>query len=144
MRTLPALEPAVARLPARLVLDHFADPAMPPSNGSGPDPYSLDGFPALARLLRAGKTWVKLSAPYRVSRASPADGLYRDLDPLVRELLRIAPDRLVYGSDWPHTRFEGLDVRPWTAHLADDLTGGDDRLRDMIFRDNALALWGGA
>ena len=56
------------------------------------------------------------------------------------ELLRVAPSRLVYGSDWPHTRFEGLDIKPWTVHLL-DLMNGDAELARKLFKDNAVDLW---
>ncbi|KIL94099.1 tim barrel metal-dependent protein [Fusarium avenaceum] len=49
--------------------------------------------------------------------------------------------RVVFGSDWPHTRFEGLDVKPWVSHLL-DLTEGNQWLRERLFRENALELWG--
>ncbi|KAH7236669.1 hypothetical protein BKA59DRAFT_406567, partial [Fusarium tricinctum] len=47
----------------------------------------------------------KVSAVYRLSQASGP--LYTDVDPIIRELFREMPSRLVYATNWPHTRFEG-------------------------------------
>lgn len=58
------------------------------------------GFNAMLRLMRDGKAWAKLTAPYRQTmREMP----YPDVDPTVQILLEKAPDRLLWGSDWPHT-----------------------------------------
>lgn len=55
----------------------------------------------LLRLVSAGNLFVKLSAPY----LSSVSGMpYRDLEPFVKSLLRIRPDRLLWGSNWPHTQ----------------------------------------
>lgn len=62
------------------------------------DIYTQPGFAAVIELLQSGKLWVKLSAPYRVSE----DPEYADMQPLVRALVEANPDRVVYGSDWPH------------------------------------------
>lgn len=134
MDLIPSLVPLLEELDVRVVFDHLASPALP---GNTRD---LAGFDALVRLLGKGNTWVKVSGPYRSSQQL-SDPEYPDLDPVIRELFRVAPSRLVYGSDWPHTRFEGLDIRPWTSHLL-NLTGDDDVLRQKLFSDNARELWG--
>lgn len=120
----------------RVVLDHLAGTRGPPAA----DDAHVD---ALERLLASNSTWVKVSAPYRLlaaGRHHHPDDEFRALDPLIRRLLRAAPSRLVYGSDWPHTRFEGLDIAPWTRHLL-NMTRGDDALRRRLFVDNARRLW---
>jgi predicted TIM-barrel fold metal-dependent hydrolase len=57
------------------------------------------------------------------------------------ELFEQAPERVIFGSDWPHIRFEGLDIKPWVSHLL-DLTEENQWLRERLFRENALELWG--
>ena len=57
------------------------------------------GFQALLRLMRDGRAWVKLTAPYRLTmNAMP----YSDTDAFARALLDAAPQRLLWGTDWPH------------------------------------------
>lgn len=93
-----ALEQIVPGLGVRVCIDHMGSPGLP-ANASALDPYSLDGFASLVRLLQAGTTWVKMSAPYRVSRHVDYSG---DVEPLARELLRVAPNRILFATDWPH------------------------------------------
>lgn len=89
-----ALAPVLAALPVPLVIDHLAriDPAQ------GPAALAFD---AVRRLLDGGNTWVKLSGAYM--RSSTGGPTYADTWPLGRALVRAAPQRLVWGSDWPHT-----------------------------------------
>jgi len=90
---LPGLEPWLRTLPAPVVLDHFARLA-PADARSGSPAYA-----ALCRLLDGGRLWLKLSAPYLVSAGRPP---FDDLAGLVGDLVRRAPGRLLWGSDWPH------------------------------------------
>ena len=144
MEYIPFIEPVVPDLGVQVVLDHFGNPELPEpqSNCSrnSYDPYSLKGFSSMVNLLNQGNTWVKVSGPYRLSKLPGP--IYEDLDPVALELFRIAPSKLVYASDWPHTRFEGLDIKPWTSHIL-DLTEGDQDVREKLFRDNAVRLWSG-
>ncbi|WP_157263961.1 amidohydrolase family protein [Azohydromonas aeria] len=91
---LPTVAQALPDFRVPLVLDHFAglraadaDPAQPP-------------LCTLMALLDTGRVWLKLSAFYRASIDAPG---YPDLAPLARALLQARPDRLLWGSDWPHT-----------------------------------------
>jgi len=140
MDSIPGIEATIPTLGVRVVFDHIGDPSMPPPSLSPEsfDPYTLDGFGSMVRLLRQGATYVKISGPYRLSKFPGPD--YIDIDPLVLELMRVAPSQLVYGSDWPHTRFDGLDIKPWTEHLL-DLMEGDEDLALKLFKDNAVDLW---
>ncbi|KAL1636406.1 hypothetical protein SLS58_009825 [Diplodia intermedia] len=122
-------------LPAgvKLCIDHFGHPTLPPSppppNQAPPDPYALPGFAALVRLLRAGGTWVKLSAAYRIER----DARLPWLGAMARELC-------VFATDWPHTRFEAVDVEPFVEKCL-EWCGGDGKKVDRLFRGNAEELW---
>lgn len=141
MTTIAKLEDVVPTLGVQVVFDHFGNPTMPePScNPQKLDPYTIEGFGALVRLLKQGNTWVKISGAYRLSKLDGPE--WTDLDPLAKELFAVADDKLVFATDWPHTRFEGLDIKPWVEHLL-DLTEGDETLRQRLFRDNAKRLWG--
>ncbi|BCS17669.1 uncharacterized protein APUU_10497A [Aspergillus puulaauensis] len=138
LATAGVLERVVPELGVRVCFDHFGAPDL---GGFGVlhrgDPYSLPGFRSLVNMLRRGNVYVKLSAPYRISR----DGTLRDLEPVARELLNVAGmTQMVFASDWPHTRFEGLDIRPYMETLL-TWCGGDEALIERVFRGNAERLW---
>lgn len=78
-----------------LVLDHFGSPDVRLGIGQ-------PAMQALARMLDTGRCWVKLAAAFRLSQFGPP---FPDLVPYVRELVRLRPDRLVWGSDWPYIHF---------------------------------------
>lgn len=92
LSVIEALESRIATLPAPLVIDHFGRPDI---DGAIDQP----GFPALLRLLGTGNVWVKLSSIGRLCASRPQDRIA----PFVRALVETRPDRLVWGSDWPHT-----------------------------------------
>jgi 2-pyrone-4,6-dicarboxylate lactonase len=93
VNAFPALDLAFANFPVELVFGHLGYvPA-----AQGPD---TKGFHALLRLLRDGKAWVKLTAPYRLA---PGAAPYQDVTPSAQQLVEAAPERLLWGSDWPHT-----------------------------------------
>jgi predicted TIM-barrel fold metal-dependent hydrolase len=62
------------------------------------------GFQSLLRLVGDGGCWVKVSGAHRLSQRAPD---YSDARPFHEALLRANPERLVWGSDWPHPRIEG-------------------------------------
>src|SRR5690606_97571 len=70
------------------------------------------GLQAVLELVAAGNAYIKLSAPYRLSQASG----YADMKALARLFIATGPDRMVWGSDWPHpqpgTRPDPHDVSP--------------------------------
>ena len=83
----------IEKLPGTLVFDHMARLPQP----QGPR------HPALAivkRLIDKGSTWVKLSGPYLETQVGPPR--YADVKSTARALLEYAPQRCVWGSDWPH------------------------------------------
>ncbi|KAF3760439.1 hypothetical protein M406DRAFT_47323 [Cryphonectria parasitica EP155] len=134
-----ALEHIIPTLGVRICIDHMGAPGLKshlPTN-LPLDPYSLEGFDSLIRLLGEGNTFVKMSAPYRLSEN---DDFIGHVEPIAREILRVAPKRVVFATDWPHTRFEGLDIRPWITAVI-NWCDGDQQLADSIFRDNAKELW---
>lgn len=59
------------------------------------------GFQALLRLLQKGRCWVKLTGPMRISGEEMP---YQDVTPIARELIDIAPKKILWGSDWPHVK----------------------------------------
>lgn len=85
--------PALRELPVNFVLAHLG---MFPAE-AGPD---QKGFRALLDLMTDGsrRCWVKLTGPYRISRQQG----FADVRPMARALLAAAPDRLLWGTDFPH------------------------------------------
>jgi 2-pyrone-4,6-dicarboxylate lactonase len=92
---LEPLSPVLRALPVESVFDHFGlvDP-------DAPD----DGLPTLLRLIDSGKVWVKISGAYRITR----DPQHPGIDAMARALCAANPERVVWGSDWPHTPHHGL------------------------------------
>jgi predicted TIM-barrel fold metal-dependent hydrolase len=89
--------PFIRQMPVPLVLDHFA---MVPASMADGD-AQLD---AVLSLLRSGRIYVKLSAPYRLASTPRAsDTLAARLAALY---VKANPERLLWGSDWPHTNRE--------------------------------------
>src|SRR5215510_7295677 len=83
----------IADLKVPIVVDHFGQPA-------AADGFGQRGFGGMFDLVRARIIYVKLSAPYRVSKLPD----YSDTDWLGRTLVQGAPDRMLWASDWPHTQ----------------------------------------
>jgi 2-pyrone-4,6-dicarboxylate lactonase len=87
----------IRSIKARVVIDHMARPAL----ADGPEGAAVT---ELRRLLDTGKVWVKLSGADRLSK----DGApYRDAIPIARSLADHAPERILWGSDWPHVNLHG-------------------------------------
>lgn len=128
-----ALAPVLQSLPVPLVIDHLGriDPAEGPA---------APAYGALRRLLDGGNTWTKLSAAYM--RSAVQGPGYEDTLPLGRALVQAAPERLVWGSDWPHTTEAPGTVDD--AGLVDLLQAwaGSDAAMDRILVDNPARLYG--
>ncbi len=92
---LLSLEPALERCSVNVVIDHMGLPDAAAGIGQ-------PGFQAVLRLLARTHIWVKLAGADRITRTS---GRLRDAIPFIRALAAAAPERLVWGSDWPHIGF---------------------------------------
>ena len=104
-RLLPPLAARIGRSRVPVVIDHMG--RTPASLGT-----AHEGLRTLVALLRDADVWVKLSGVANVSDAAPR---FEDARAVHETLLGAAPDRLVWGSDWPHTKPAG--ERPSTALL---------------------------
>ena len=126
----------LATLPVPLVFDHFGRIA----------PSMMHRHPAHAlvlRLLEAGRAWVKLSGGYILSETGLPD--CGDVASLARGYLRAAPDRVVWGSDWPHASASaGHQAMPDDAHQMTLLAqwAQDARTLHRVLVDNPAALYG--
>jgi predicted TIM-barrel fold metal-dependent hydrolase len=130
-RSLPELAPRLDKLRSAIVIDHMGH--MPTAVGVG-----SAGFKGLLALVRDG-AWVKLSGAYRLSTRAPA---YADTADYARALIATAPDRCVWGSDWPHVALWG--AMPTVGQLLDTLAvwAPDEQTRTAILTKNAHRLYG--
>ena len=122
---LASVLPRIRASGAKVVVDHFA----------GPDPalgVADEGFRAAIEGLRAGDTWVKLSAPYRQGGADPQ----RYVDAL---LDAAGPRQLVWASDWPFVGHEErVHYRDCVENIHRWIT--DDATRRAILVDTPMRL----
>jgi predicted TIM-barrel fold metal-dependent hydrolase len=138
---IQALTDTFKRSPVPVVFDHMA---------------LADGrhgnMAALLGLVSAGQCWTKLSGCYRVSRNEPD---FPDAGQIVGALIAANPDRLVWGTDWPHTASHGhaqgsdpplIDYRPLDdGHLIDLLADwvNDTATLEKVLVTNPARLYGG-
>ena len=140
---ISALKDLVSASPVPVVFDHF---------GGARAELGLDqpGFADLVELVRSGKAYVKVSAGYRVSQLAPD---YPDLAPLAQALISANPDRVVWGTDWPHPTGtppggKPTDVTPLLqiddGRLLNQLPvwAPDAAIRHKILVDNPARLYG--
>ncbi|MDP4023581.1 amidohydrolase family protein [Methylobacterium sp. NEAU 140] len=126
------LAPVLSRLPTPLVIDHLA--RLPPGQG-----VDHPAFAVVRRLLDGGRTWIKLSGAYLNTASGPPD--YADATAIARAFAAAAPERVVWGSDWPH---RGEKHMPDDARLFDLLAAWapSEAARDRILVDNPAELYG--
>ena len=116
-----ALADVLGALPVPVLFDHLAGAQA----ALGVD---QPGFAAVLKLLRDGKAYVTLSGAYRASSRAPD---YADVAPLARALIAANPERLVWGSDWPHPNSEPAAGRKPTD-VAPPLPVDDGRLLNLL------------
>ena len=139
-----ALLPRLVDLPVPVVIDHLG--LFRPERVDG-----HKGCEALLRLLESDNAWLKVSGADRVTR----DGRYEDAIPLMQQYIAVAPDRLVWGTDWPHTPerptladgegpvtlpYQDVDERKCLTVLADACP--DAATFKAILTDNPARLYG--
>ncbi len=127
---LEQLVPLLTRLSVEVVIDHMG--GVPASLGTG-----HPQFRALLRLLDSGRAWVKLCS-YRVSsKGAPWDDVAENLTALAAA----APERCVWGTDWPHP---GMSPVPEAGRLLDQLFAWvpDAAARRRILVENPCQLYG--
>jgi predicted TIM-barrel fold metal-dependent hydrolase len=131
-KELMALEQTLLSLPIPFVIDHM---------GRIPSDLGLNHpeFQTLLRLLGSGKGWVKLCG-YRSSVEGPP---YSDMLPQAQKMIETAPERCVWGTDWPHPRRFGL-LNPDPGKLLDLIYDWAPGPKDIqrILVDNPAKLYG--
>jgi predicted TIM-barrel fold metal-dependent hydrolase len=122
------LLPFLAGLEADFVIDHMG--YMLESDG-----LTHRDFDSLIDVIRAGRGWIKLSAPYRLAR----DGNFERLRPMARALIDAAPNRIIWGSDWPHIPEGGKDTGTLLNLLSE--WAPDAAVRQRILVENPSRLF---
>ena len=123
------LLPFLAGLDADFVIDHMG--YMLESDG-----LTDTDFDRLLDVIRKGRGWIKLSAPYRLAK----DGNFERLKPMARAIIEAAPDRVIWGSDWPHIPEGGRDTGALLNLLSD--WAPDEAARRRILVENPGKLFG--
>jgi predicted TIM-barrel fold metal-dependent hydrolase len=120
-------------LPNAIVLDHFA--SIPAAGG-----VDQPAVKAVFKMLDTGRVWLKLSGPMRCTGDNVP---YPSVTPMARAFVHHAPERMVWGSDWPHVNLDGREM-PNDGDLLDLLLDWvpDEATRNRILVDNANALYG--
>jgi D-galactarolactone isomerase len=133
-RDLPKYEAILKRLPGTLVVDHV---------GKFLEPVPVDdpAFAVLKHLVENGRTWVKLSAAYEVSKVGPPN--FDDVGALAKVLVKLAPERMVWATNWPHPT-PPANQKPDDAVLLDVLLDWvpDAATRKKVLVDNPAKLYG--
>jgi len=102
LSVLATLHDSILALPVVLVIDHFG-------RAHAALGVAQPGFDALRSLLRRGKVYVKVSAPYYISERA----CYADAAEVARALIDANPDRVIWGTNWPHPGGQfGVPRRP--------------------------------
>jgi predicted TIM-barrel fold metal-dependent hydrolase len=131
----PSFAGAVADLKVPIVLGHLGYPR------AGARAWiKAPAFEGLLALLAGGRCWVKLTGPYRISGA--ADLPYDDVDAVAAKLAQAAPERLIWGSDWPHVMMK--KPMPNDGALCDLLARWipDAKTRTRVLVENPMELYG--
>ena len=127
---IPEFEDLLRGFALPVVIDHMG--RVPVADGLDQAPFRI-----LLDLLRRPNTWVKVSGSERISAEGPP---FRDAIPFARRLIEVAPDRTLWGTDWPHP-----NVRwdPDEADLVDLLPEfGDAAALQRVLVDNPARLYG--
>ena len=126
------IEALLLRLPSPLVFDHLAH--VPRDAG-----VESPAFKTMRKLIDKGGTWVKLSGAYQDTKVGPPT--YADATPVAHAYVKAAPERMVWGSDWPHPTEKD---KPDDALLFDLLAqwAPDEATRRRILVENPEALYG--
>jgi D-galactarolactone isomerase len=119
------------RLPTEIVFDHMGKLGL---SGLG-----HAAFDVIRRLLDQGRAWVKISGAYMNTRVGPPT--YADATQVAQAFVNAAPERLVWGSDWPHPT---PTDKPDDAVLFDLLAvwAPSEKTRQRILVSNPEALYG--
>jgi len=141
-RELAGREALLKALPCDMVIDHI---------GRFTQPIAADdpAWKVMRSLVDSGRCWVKLSAPYHGSKTGAPD--YADAGNTAKELIRAAPERMLYATNWPHPSLKSnypddaalLDLlNEWAGSEAPQGDFLQGALREQILVKNPAKLYG--
>jgi 2-pyrone-4,6-dicarboxylate lactonase len=128
---LPEFAPMLDRLPVRYTIDHMG--RVKASDGLDQKPFRI----LIDLMKRDEKCWVKVCGAERVSTSGPP---FQDAVPFAREIVETAPDRVIWGTDWPHPN---VKVMPNDGDLVDliPLFAPEADLQQKVLVDNPARLF---
>ena len=128
---LPELAPFLKTLPCDVVIDHMGRPDI----AAGVDSA---GFAEFYRLMEDPKFWTKVTGPERLTVAGPP---YDDVAPFQRRLVELFPDRVLWGTDWPHPNMKSH--QPDDGVLVDRIPviAESEEARRKLLVDNPVRLY---
>lgn len=132
--TLPEHVAQLKRLPINYVIDHCGKFSQPTTSDS-------DAFKALMSLVETGRCWVKCAGAYEFSKeGSPR---FEDVARYMRPIIKAAPERVIWASNWPHALAEKIGY-PDDGAMLDLLLdwAPDEKTRQRILADNPAELYG--
>lgn len=130
---LPELWEFFTALPTTVVVDHMGRPDVT-------KPVDGPEFELFVKLMREhANVWSKVSCPERLSKSGPPT--YRDVVPFAKRLVEAFPDRVLWGTDWPHPNMK--DHMPDDGKLVDFLPGiaATTELQRRLLVDNPMRLY---
>ena len=115
------------------IIDHFGRVGFAGGIGQA-------GFQCLLGLMKSDHMWAKISCAERLTALGPP---YEDAVPFAKALLDIAPERLLWGTDWPHTQRFKPGQQPDDGDLVDliPIMAPDQAMRQTILVDNPAKLF---
>ena len=120
------------KMPSKIVFDHLGQP---------PQPAGIDhpSFKMYADLLSSGNAWMKLTGAYITSKKSD----YSDTTIVAKKYIEIAPERVIWGTDWPHPS-KKANEKPDDAQMMDQIAIWTPSavIREKILVSNPAALYG--
>jgi 2-pyrone-4,6-dicarboxylate lactonase len=139
MKNLLAQEERIRKMPTPVVIDHIA--RVKPTEG-----LSQPGFQLLLELAKLEHVWIKVSGADKIcnTRVHTYFGLpFVEVIPYARAVIAAAPERVVWGTDWPHSNNFSPGHTPNDGDLIDLLAefAPDEATRNRILVDNPAALY---
>ncbi|MCL4158048.1 UNVERIFIED_CONTAM: hypothetical protein GTU68_051649, partial [Idotea baltica] len=130
-KDLPSYAALLDRMPCPFVIDHMA--RVPTADGVDQAP-----FQTLLELMKDERAWVKISGAERLTTDGPPP--YDDVVPYAQALVSAAPDRVLWGTDWPHPNVRHMPDDGDLVDLLVDLVP-DEAARHRVLVDNPATLY---
>ena len=127
---IPGYSDLISRMPVPFVIDHMG--RVQAEGGLEQPP-----FKTLLELMKNPLAWVKVTGPERVSTQGPP---FHDAIPFARALIEAAPERVLWGTDWPHPNVKWMPNDGELVNLFEQFTD-DETLRHQVLVDNPTRLY---